>query len=55
MRTANCLDSAGVQTIRDLVQRTESDMLKIKSFGRSSLKEIKEVLATLGLQLGMRV
>jgi hypothetical protein len=55
VRTANALQHAGITTIGQLVQRTESEMLKLKSFGRSSLKEVKEILAEMGLQLGMKL
>jgi DNA-directed RNA polymerase subunit alpha len=55
VRSANCLANAGIKQIGDLVQRTESDMLKTKNFGRKSLKEIKEILADMGLSLGMKL
>jgi DNA-directed RNA polymerase subunit alpha len=54
VRSYNCLKNADIRTIRDLVQRSESDMLKTKNFGRKSLNEIKEILAEMGLGLGMR-
>jgi len=54
VRSYNCLKNANITTIRELVQRTEADMLKTKNFGRKSLNEIKEILATMGLSLGMR-
>ncbi|MBI1357629.1 MAG: DNA-directed RNA polymerase subunit alpha [Acidobacteria bacterium] len=54
VRSYNCLKNANIQTIGDLVVRTESDMLKTKNFGRKSLTEIREILAGLGLSLGMR-
>jgi DNA-directed RNA polymerase subunit alpha len=53
VRSANCLQNANIRYIGELVQRTESDMLKTKNFGRKSLNEIKEVLASMGLGLGM--
>ena len=53
VRSANCLQNANIKLIGELVQRTEADMLKTKNFGRKSLREIKEILATMGLQLGM--
>jgi DNA-directed RNA polymerase subunit alpha len=53
VRAANCLKAAGIETIADLVQRTEADMLRTKNFGKKSLDEINEVLASLGLELGM--
>ena len=55
VRAANCLQNAEIKLIGDLVQRTESEMLKTKNFGRKSLKEIKEILTDMGLTLGMRV
>ncbi len=55
VRSANCLQNANIHYIGDLVQRTEADMLKTKNFGRKSLKEIKEILAQMGLSLGMKI
>lgn len=55
VRSANCLKNANIQHIGELVQRTETEMLKTKNFGRKSLNEIKEVLAEMGLALGMKV
>jgi DNA-directed RNA polymerase subunit alpha len=55
VRSANCLKNDNIVYIGDLVQRTESDMLRTPNFGRKSLNEIKEVLATMGLHLGMQV
>ncbi len=54
VRSANCLQNANITLIGELVQKTEQDMLKTKNFGRKSLKEIKEILATMGLSLGMK-
>jgi hypothetical protein len=54
-RTANCLKNAEIWTIGDLVQRTERQMLSTKNFGRKSLNELKDVLASLGLSLGMPI
>jgi len=54
VRSYNCLKNANIQTIRELVQRTESEMLKTKNFGRKSLNEIKEILGRMGLSLGMK-
>jgi DNA-directed RNA polymerase subunit alpha len=54
VRSYNCLKNANIQTIGDLVERTEADMLKTKNFGRKSLNEIKEILGSMGLALGMR-
>jgi len=53
VRSYNCLKNANIQTIGDLVVRTEADMLKTKNFGRKSLTEIKEILSSMGLSLGM--
>jgi DNA-directed RNA polymerase subunit alpha len=55
VRSANCLQNANIHYIGDLVQKTEAEMLKTKNFGRKSLKEIKEILAQMGLQLGMKI
>ncbi len=55
VRSANCLQGAAISLIGELVQRTEQDMLKTKNFGRKSLKEIKEILANMGLSLGMKI
>lgn len=54
VRSYNCLKNANIQTIADLVVRTEADMLKTKNFGRKSLSEIREILGAMGLSLGMR-
>jgi DNA-directed RNA polymerase subunit alpha len=55
VRSYNCLKNANIRTIRDLVQKTEAEMLKTKNFGRKSLNEIKEILHSMGLTLGMRL
>jgi DNA-directed RNA polymerase subunit alpha len=55
VRSANCLQNANIKTIGDLVQKSEAEMLKTKNFGRKSLKEIKEILAEMGLALGMKL
>ncbi|HYA12538.1 MAG TPA: DNA-directed RNA polymerase subunit alpha [Thermodesulfovibrionales bacterium] len=55
VRANNCLKNASIKTIADLVQKTEHEMLKTKNFGRKSLNEIKEILHSMGLRLGMRV
>jgi DNA-directed RNA polymerase subunit alpha len=55
VRAANCLKNANIKTIGDLVQRSESEMLRTKNFGRKSLNEIKEILTEMGLSLGMKV
>jgi DNA-directed RNA polymerase subunit alpha len=55
VRSANCLQNANIRLIGELVQRTEAEMLKTKNFGRKSLNEIKEVLASMGLELGSKI
>ena len=55
VRSYNCLKNANIRTIRELVLKTEAEMLKTKNFGRKSLNEIKEILHTMGLSLGMRL
>jgi DNA-directed RNA polymerase subunit alpha len=55
VRSYNCLKNANIRTIGELVQKTESEMLKTKNFGRKSLNEIKEILAGMGLSLGMKL
>ncbi len=55
VRSYNCLKNANIQTIGELVTRTEAEMLKTKNFGRKSLNEIKEILADMGLSFGMRI
>jgi DNA-directed RNA polymerase subunit alpha len=55
VRSYNCLKNANIRTIRELVQKTEAEMLKTKNFGRKSLNEIKEFQSTMGLSLGMRL
>jgi DNA-directed RNA polymerase subunit alpha len=55
VRSYNCLKNANIRTIRELVQKTEGEMLKTKNFGRKSLNEIKEILGSMGLSLGMRL
>ena len=54
VRSYNCLKNANIQTIGDLVQKSEAEMLRTKNFGRKSLNEIKEILGNLGLTFGMR-
>ncbi len=54
VRSYNCLKNANIQTVRDLVVKSESDMMKVKNFGRKSLEEIKDILDSMGLQFGMR-
>jgi DNA-directed RNA polymerase subunit alpha len=55
VRSYNCLKNANIRTIGELVQKTEVEMLKTKNFGRKSLNEIKEILASMGLSLGMKL
>ena len=55
VRSYNCLKNASISTIRELVQKTEPEMLRTKNFGRKSLNEIKEILKNMGLGLGMRL
>jgi len=55
VRSYNCLKNANIQTIGDLVQKTEAEMLRTKNFGRKSLNEIKEILGNLGLGFGMKI
>jgi DNA-directed RNA polymerase subunit alpha len=55
VRSYNCLKNANIRTIRELVQKSEAEMLKTKNFGRKSLNEIKEILHSMGLSLGMRL
>ncbi len=55
VRASNCLESAKVNTVGDLARMSETDLLKVRSFGRTSLREVKRKLADLGLSLGMNV
>src|SRR5438067_12929878 len=55
VRSYNCLKNANIQTIGELVQKTEAEMLRTKNFGRKSLNEIKEILGNMGLSLGMKI
>ena len=55
VRASNCLESENIQTVRDLVQRSEDQLLEVRNFGETTLREIKEKLTELGLRLGMRV
>lgn len=54
VRAYNCLKNSDIKTIRDLVQKSESEMLKTKNFGRKSLNEIKDILHSMGLGLGLK-
>lgn len=53
VRANNCLESAKIQSVRDLVKKTDADLLKVRSFGKTSLREVKRKLADMGLSLGM--
>jgi DNA-directed RNA polymerase subunit alpha len=55
VRSANCLKHANIKLIGDLVQKTEAEILATKNFGKKSLNEIKEILASMGLSLGMKL
>ena len=55
VRSYNCLKNANIQTIAELVTKTDGEMLKTRNFGRKSLNEIKEILEEMGLHLGMKV
>lgn len=55
VRASNCLESENIHSVRDLVQRTEDQLLEIRNFGDTTLTEIREKLSQLGLHLGMRL
>ena len=55
VRASNCLKTANIRTIADLVQKSEGELLKTKNFGKKSLNEIKTILGEMGLHLGMRL
>lgn len=55
VRSYNCLEAAGIKTIRDLVQKSEQEMLKYRNFGRKSLSEIKNILSEMGLGFNMKL
>ncbi len=55
VRASNCLKTANIRTIADLVQKSESELLKTKNFGKKSLNEIKTILGEMGLHLGMKI
>jgi DNA-directed RNA polymerase subunit alpha len=55
VRASNCLKTANIRTIADLVQKSEGELLKTKNFGKKSLNEIKTILGEMGLSLGMRL
>jgi DNA-directed RNA polymerase subunit alpha len=55
VRASNCLESAKINTVGELVTKTEADLLKVRSFGKTSLREVKRKLADLGMDLGMEL
>jgi len=55
VRASNCLEAARIQTLSELVRRTEADLLRVRSFGKTSLHEVQRKLSDLGLSLGMRL
>ena len=55
VRAKNCLDSENITVMRDLVRMTEPELLKVRNFGKTSLKEVKSKLSALGLSLGINV
>jgi DNA-directed RNA polymerase subunit alpha len=55
VRATNCLESENIHTVRDLVRRNEDQLLEVRNFGETTLNEVQEKLAELGLRLGMRV
>ena len=55
MRSYNCLKNANIETIAELVQKTDSEMLRTRNFGRKSLNEIKEILDGMELHLGVKL
>lgn len=55
VRASNCLESARIQTVADLVSKTDGDLLKVRSFGRTSLREVKKKLNDIGLDLGVQL
>jgi len=54
VRSSNCLESNNIRTVGQLVKMTEADLLKIRSFGKTSLREVQRKLDDLGLSLGMK-
>ncbi len=55
VRATNCLESENINTVRDLVQKSEDELLEVRNFGDTTLNEVKQVLTDMGLRLGMRV
>lgn len=54
VRATNCLESEGISTVRDLVMRTEEELLEVRNFGETTLKEVKIKLEERNLKLGLR-
>jgi len=55
VRATNCLESENITTVRDLVSCTETQLLEVRNFGETTLQEVREKLADIGLRLGMRL
>jgi DNA-directed RNA polymerase subunit alpha len=55
LRAANCLEAEGIATLRELVSRSREELLEVRNFGETTLQEIEEKLADIGLRLGMQV
>jgi DNA-directed RNA polymerase subunit alpha len=55
VRATNCLESVGINTVRDLVVRGEDELLQVRNFGETTLDEVRERLAQIDLRLGMRL
>jgi DNA-directed RNA polymerase subunit alpha len=55
LRAANCLEAEGISTVRDLVSRSREELLEVRNFGETTLQEIEEKLAEIGLKLGMQM
>jgi DNA-directed RNA polymerase subunit alpha len=55
VRATNCLESENITTVRDLVIRTEEQLLEVRNFGDTTLAEVREKLSDIGLRLGMRL
>src|SRR5581483_9655398 len=55
VRATNCLESEGITTVRDLVIRTDEELLEVRNFGETTLKEVKQKLEERGLRLGMKL
>ena len=55
VRATNCLESENITTVRDLVTRTEEQLMEVRNFGETTMSEVREKLADIGLRLGMRL